>query len=277
VKIDGVEKRSQDELGRHVVACWLTPEMDRLFQEGASARRRFLDRMVYGFDAGHAARLADYERCMRERARLLRDGNAGGPGTQDAWLRALEGRMAEFGVAIAAARREVVARLATACAAGLGPFPAARVELEGTLESWLAIDPALAVEDRFREGLADSRRIDTEAGRATVGPHRSDLAVFHVAKGVPAGLCSTGEQKALLVRIVLANARLQTVERGMAPLLLLDELAAHLDAVRRSALFDELSTLGAQAWVTGTDAADFAAFGTRAQWFRVDDARVTAQ
>jgi DNA replication and repair protein RecF len=275
VKIDGVETRTQDELGRHVVACWLTPEMDRLFQEGASVRRRFLDRMVYGFDAGHAARLADYERCMRERLRLLRDGD--GSATQDAWLGALEGRTAELGVAIAAARREVAARLAAACAASFGPFPAARVQLDGTLEGWLATDPALAAEDRFRARLADCRRIDAEAGRPTVGPHRSDLAVYHVAKDAPARLCSTGEQKALLVRIVLASARLQTVERGMAPLLLLDELAAHLDAERRSALFDELSALGAQAWVTGTDAADFAAFGTRAQWFRVDDACVTVQ
>jgi DNA replication and repair protein RecF len=250
--------------------------MDRLFQEGASGRRRFLDRLVYGFDPGHASRLADYEQAMRERGRLLRDGYRGDAETQGTWLAALEGRMAEFGVAVAAARRETLGRLAAVCAVSLGPFPAARLALEGDVEGWLDAAPALATEDRFRARLAECRRIDAEAGRATVGPHRSDLAVFHVAKNTPARLCSTGEQKALLVRIVLANARLQTVERGIVPLLLLDELAAHLDEERRASLFDELDSLGAQAWMTGTDAADFAALGTRAQWFRVENARVFA-
>lgn len=277
VKVDGVEMRSQTELGRRVVACWLTPEMDRLFQEGASARRRFLDRLVYGFDPGHASRLSDYEQAMRERLRLLRDGYRGDTDAVGPWLAALEGRMAEFGVAVAAARRETVDRLAAVCAAALGPFPAARLALEGSVEGWLAAEPALAVEDRFRARLAECRRIDAEAGRATVGPHRSDLSVFHALKGTPARLCSTGEQKALLVRIVLANARLQTVERGVVPLLLLDELAAHLDEARRAALFDELTALGAQAWMTGTDASHFAALGSRAQWFRVENARVTAE
>jgi len=159
----------------------------------------------------------------------------------------------------------------------LGPFPAARLVLEGEVEGWLGGGPALAVEDRLRTRLAECRRLDAEAGRATTGPHRSDLIVSHGPKETPAKFCSTGEQKALLVRIVLANARLQTVERGVVPLLLLDELAAHLDEERRAALFDELAALGAQAWMTGTDAAQFAAFGARAQRFHVADARVTAE
>jgi DNA replication and repair protein RecF len=275
VKVDGIEMRNQSELGEHVVACWLTPEMDRLFQDGASARRRFLDRLVYGFDPGHAARLSDYEQVIRERARLLRDGYRGDSGTHGSWLAALEDRMAEYGVAIAAARRETVDRLAALCVVALGPFPAAAVALEGEVEDWLGSGPALAIEDRFRARLANCRRIDAEAGRATCGPHRSDLNVSHVPKAMPAKFCSTGEQKALLVRIVLANARLQTVERGVVPLLLLDELAAHLDAERRAALFDEVAALGAQAWMTGTDASQFAAFGARAQRFDVAEACVT--
>jgi DNA replication and repair protein RecF len=223
------------------------------------------------------ARLTDYEQAMRERTRLLRDGYRGDSGTLGSWLTALEDRMAEYGVAIAAARREMVDRLAAVCAVALGPFPAARLILEGEVEEWLGGGPALAAEDRLRKRLAECRRIDAEAGRATAGPHRSDLVVSHLPKETPAKFCSTGEQKALLVRIVLANARLQTVERGVVPLLLLDELAAHLDEKRRAALFDELAALGAQAWMTGTDAAQFAAFGARAQWFHVADACVIAR
>ena len=270
VRIDGVDAPSQAALGEHLSVAWLTPEMDRLFSDAAAARRRFLDRLIYGLDGGHASRLGDYERAMRERGRLLRDGGA----PDDAWLAALERNMAQLGVAVAAARRGYVDRLNAACAVGVGPFPAAGLTLHSDVGDLLENAPALDVEENCRIRLAECRRIDAEAGRATFGVHRDDLACRHLATGSPAGRCSTGEQKALLISIVLANARLQALERGTAPLLLLDEVTAHLDGPRREALFDEISALGSQAWMTGTEDALFEPFGTRAQRFRVADAAV---
>jgi DNA replication and repair protein RecF len=242
--------------------------MDRLFVDGPGARRRFLDRLVYGFDPDHAGRVAAYEHAMRERGRLLR-GGGGGPGADPAWLAALEDRMAREGVAIAAARRNLVGRLDHAVALGQGPFPKAGLAIDGTVEIWLGDGPALAVEDRLREALAAARRADAEAGRASVGPHRSDFAVRHLDKGLPAARCSTGEQKALLISIVLADARLRALEASAAPLLLLDEVAAHLDRARRAALFEEICALGAQAWLTGTDRALFETLGPRARFLHV--------
>ncbi len=271
VKIDGCDSASQSELGERVDAVWLTPEMERLFAGPAADRRRFLDRLVNGFDPTHARRLAVYERRMRQRTRLLN-----GTGAADgAWIAALERGMAEDGVAVAAARRRCAARLDAACAGGVGPFPAASLSLVCEIDSWLAAAPALEAEERFRAGLAARRRADAEAGRATLGIHRSDLACRDAATDAPARLCSTGEQKSLLVRIVLANTRLQALERGRAPILLLDEIAAHLDPARRAALFEEVDALGAQAWMTGTDEAAFRPLGGRAQFFRVADAAVT--
>jgi len=269
VRIDGHPAKGQTVLAEHVALVWLTPQMDRLFLEGSSGRRRFLDRLVFGFDPAHAGRLSRYEHAMRERARLLRDGRS-----DDGWLSSLEDQMATTGMAVAAARLDVAQRLRAACARAVGPFPGAELAVEGTVEEWLGNGPALAAEDALRDQLRASRRHDSEAGGAAVGPHKSDLAVRHQDKGMPAGLCSTGEQKALLIAIVLANARLLAAERGAAPLLLLDEVAAHLDEERRRALFGELLALGAQAWLTGTDAAVFAPLGEDARRFRVEDARV---
>jgi DNA replication and repair protein RecF len=269
VKIDGAPARSQQDLGEIVAMVWLSPRMDGLFRDSASAQRRFLDRLVYGFDPAHAARVAAYEQGLRERARLLKAG-----GADNAWLGALEESMARNGVAIAAARRDTVARLAQACTAGIGPFPVAGLGLAGEVEAALESRAALAVEDEMRARLAAARARDTAAGGAAVGPHRGDLIVSHLERDLPAGLCSTGEQKALLISIVLAHARLLALHRGAAPLLLLDEVAAHLDEVRRRALFGEILELGAQAWLTGTDAAVFAALGERARFFRVHEATV---
>jgi DNA replication and repair protein RecF len=269
VRIDGVAARSQTALAEHLSLVWLTPQMDRLFLDGGTARRRFLDRLVYGFDPQHAARVSTYERAMRERARLLRDGPA-----DPAWLGALEDSMAEHGIAVAAARREVTGRLDEACADAGGPFPRARLALDGTVDDWLAAMPALAAEDEFRRRLASGRRADGEAGTCLVGPHRSDLAVRHLGTGMPAAHCSTGEQKALLIAILLAHARLQAMRRGAAPIMLLDEVAAHLDAIRRAALFAEIAQLGAQAWLTGTDALLFDGLRGIAQFFGVADAVV---
>ncbi len=270
VRIDGQPARPGDLAG-YVSALWLVPAMDRLFGEGAGGRRRFLDRLVLGLSPGHAAQATAYEHAMRERTRLLRAGGADAD-----WLAALEDGMARHGVAVAAARLEATARLDAACRAGLGPFPAARLAVVGEVEGWLAGGSAPAeAEDRLRMALTRARARDEAAGGATIGPHRSDLAVRHAAKDLAVGQCSTGEQKAVLVAIVLAQARLQTVLAGRAPLLLLDEVVAHLDEVRRAALFDELCALPAQSWMTGTDELLFAGFGDRAQFFRVADATVT--
>jgi DNA replication and repair protein RecF len=276
VRIDGHPVRGQIALAEHVALTWLTPQMDRLFIEGAGGRRRFLDRLVFGFDPAHAGRLSRYEHALRERGRLLRDGCR-----DDAWLSALEDEMATSGVAVAAARRDMVARLQQACEQAVGPFPRADLAVTGTVEDWLDEQPALAAEDDLRRRLADSRRFDGHGSTSssgeggTVGPHRSDLSVRHRTKNMPAEVCSTGEQKALLIAIILANARLMAAERGQPPLILLDEVAAHLDAERRTALFGEILDLGAQAWLTGTDSAVFAELGDAANFFRVEDAHVT--
>jgi len=265
--LDGETTKSQAALARHLGVVWLTPAMDRLFVEGGSARRRFLDRLVYGFDAEHAQRVSAYEQAMRERARLLRDG------PMDAsWLAALEETMAATGIAIAAARRETVARLDQASEEAIGPFPAARLALKGDIEALLERLPALGAEDELRLRLKDLRQQDAETGVTLLGPHRSDLVVRQAASGMQAAEGSTGEQKALLISIVLAHARLQAALKDRAPLLLLDEVAAHLDPARRAALFGEILRLGAQAWLTGTDAALFEGLRGRAQFFSVADA-----
>jgi DNA replication and repair protein RecF len=269
VRIDGQPAKGQTALADHVAAVWLTPQMDRLFLESASGRRRFLDRLVFGFDPAHAGRLARYEHALRERARLLRDGRM-----DDAWLTGLEDQLATSGIAVAAARVSVVDRLRAAAARAQGPFPAAGLIAEGMAEDLLAAGPALAAEDALRQTLRDGRREDAASGSTAAGPHRSDLAVRHTAKDMPAALCSTGEQKALLIAIVLANARLLAAERGAPPLLLLDEVAAHLDAERRDALFRELDTLGVQAWMSGTDPSDFDTLGPGVARFRIEESRI---
>jgi DNA replication and repair protein RecF len=232
--------------------------------------------LVFGLDPAHAGRISAYERALRERARLLRSNLQRGGGADAAWLSALEQTMAERAVAIAAARREVVAQLNGAAAEGLGPFPTAEIAVAGSPEDWLAEAPALACEERLMAALAAARGTDAETGGSAIGPHRSDLAVHHAARRMPAHLCSTGEQKALVVGIVMANARLQTRLRGAAPLLLMDEVAAHFDEAHRRALFAEIHALGVQAWLTGTDAALFAPMGEQAQFFRVVAATVAA-
>lgn len=269
VRVDGAPAPGQAALARHFAAVWLTPQMDRLFLDGAVARRRFLDRLIYAMDAGHAGRVSAYDKALRDRARLLKEGRA-----DPAWLGALERQIAERGVAIAAARRAAMGDLDAATRAPIGPFPGARLGLRGAVEEWLDGAPALAVEDRLAQALAASRREDAHTGGAAVGPHRTDFAVARADTGVAAGDCSTGEQKALLIAITLAHARLLADRAGAAPVLLLDEVAAHLDAERRAALFDTLRALGVQAWLTGTDAALFAGLSGACQHFHVAAARL---
>lgn len=272
-RLNGVAARSSEVLGEVFRVLWLTPAMDRLFVEGASGRRRFLDRIVFIFDPAHARRVNAYEKAMRERMRLLRDGR-GNP----SWLGGLESQMAEHGIAIAAARREGVARLTQSMSEATSAFPSAELALDGEIESSLANKSAVEAEDNFARALAASRGRDAEAGRTLHGPHASDLVAVHTVKRRRAEECSTGEQKALLVSIVLAAARMERrVSGGHTPVLLLDEIAAHLDAVRRAALFDEIAALGAQAWMTGTDMSLFAGLGERAQHFTVSAGRLVRQ
>lgn len=273
VRIDGESASGPAALGRHVAMLWLTPAMDRLFTDAASGRRRFFDRMVLAMQGEHGRQLAGFERAMRERNRLLVERGAG---ADPAWLGALEARMAEHGVAIAAARREAAQRLdRRAAAEPAGPFPRPRVAVEGALESALERASALETEETYRERLAQMRARDAAAGRTLEGPHRSDLAVYHAAGGMPAHLCSTGEQKGLLVALVLAQAALSAERAGRAPVLLFDEVAAHLDADRRAALLGRLQALGCQAWLTGTEAALFAPLNGAAQAFSVADSALT--
>jgi DNA replication and repair protein RecF len=275
VRINGARAQSQSALSEYVSAVWLTPQMDRLFLDSPGGRRRFLDRLVETLDDGHAARVGAYENALRQRHKILREARESGRRADGDWLAALEEAMAANGVAVAAARIESARRLTETCARSTSAFPAARLAVAGLLEEWLAEMPALGAEERFRDALCESRSRDAEMGTTGEGPHRSDLAVEHVPKGLPALQCSTGEQKALLVAIVLANARLRAADQRVAPLLLLDEVAAHLDRKRLGALFEEIVTLGAQAWLTGTDVAAFDGLRSAAQFYGVRESIVT--
>ncbi|MFZ5610572.1 MAG: DNA replication/repair protein RecF [Pseudomonadota bacterium] len=274
VHIDGRPASGPAALCEHAAFAWVTPAMDRLFAEGATARRRFLDRMALALHPSHGRALSAYERAMRERNALLERARSADP----LWLDALEAQMAEQAVAIAAARRELVAGLARHIdTADDGVFPKARLALEGVVEGFLQGMSALAAEDAFRARLAAGRQRDAAAGRALDGAHKTDLIVHHGPKGMPARECSTGEQKALLIGLVLAHAGLVRDTAGRAPLLLLDEVAAHLDRLRRAALFETLAALEAQCWLTGTDATLFEALENSAQFFTVFDGRVIAR
>ena len=276
LRIDGEPVRGLDRLARALPQLWLTPTMDRLFVDGASGRRKFLDRFAQTLDSALAGHLSRYEKAMRERNRLLQTPQT--PFSGNAWLDGLEETMALEGTAIAAARLVAL----DALAAGLvqmpeNAFPRAGVALEGGLEAMMReASAAVEVEDAYRARLRDARGLDASAGRTLEGPHRSDLQVWHAAKEMPAAQCSTGEQKALLVGLVLAQARSVAARIGDVPVLLLDEVAAHLDASRRAALADILADLGGQSWITGTDAHIFSAFMPDGRFLHLDANGVTA-
>lgn len=253
-RIDG-KSAPQTALARLLRIVWLVPAQDRLWIEGADGRRRFLDRIALSFLPDHAEVALAYEKAMRERNRLLKD-----QVTDARWYTALEAQMAEAGAAITANRRDAIARITAAQEGAATAFPAAALVLETN---------ELTTPEDYAAAFAESRGRDMAAGRALIGPHRADLAATYVDKAMPAAQCSTGEQKALLISLVLANARALKAETGAAPLVLLDEVAAHLDAGRRAALFDEICALGAQAWMTGTGPELFMELGTRAQYVAV--------
>ena len=263
-RLDGQPPRSQAEVAALVAAVWLTPQMDRLFQESASGRRRFLDRLVYALEPGHAREIAAHDTAMAQRNRLLAQG-----GADPAWMAGLEDGMVRHAVAAAAARRALVARLNAALAGGAaGKFPAARLTLLDGIAGRLDGEPALAVEDWLRDALAQERGRDAAAGSASLGAHRADFTVADAATGLQAALASTGQQKALLVGIVLGHAALIGEIRGAPALLLLDEPMVHLDADRRASLLDALAASPAQVLLTGTDADVFAKLAGLAEGLR---------
>ena len=260
VRLDGANGRL-DDVAHILPQLWLTPSMDRLFVDGASGRRKFLDRFAQSLDPTLNKALSAYEKAMRERNRLLQENIIAAE--SNGWLDGLEEAMALNGVAIAAARLTALDALAVGLAAiPEAAFPRAEIALVGGLEAALRSRSALEVEDGFRAALAQSRRLDAAAGRCLEGPHRSDLQVIYAAKNMPAADCSTGEQKALLVGLILAQAHSVAARRGDVPILLLDEVAAHLDRHRRGALAEILHGLGGQAWITGTDSEAFSGFET---------------
>jgi len=271
-KINGEKVKSQSALTQWASVLWLTPQMDRLFLEGSQGRRRFLDRLVYGFDSGHAQRLNRYEQALKERNVLLRQGRF-----DRYWLDSLEETLVNEGVALTIARREVVAQLSSVLKDQGKTFPQAELFLEGTIENYLDGRSLLDVEDEMRRLLYASREQDRLTGRTALGPHRSDLRVVHAEKNQPAALCSTGEQKALLLSIVMASAHLLSVRTGTIPLLLLDEVVAHLDQTRRSALFDELLKLRIQTWLTGTDVSLFEELQGNVQFLSLKEARLVSK
>lgn len=255
LRIDG-KTAPQVALGRIARVLWLVPAMDRLWTEGADGRRRFLDRATLSFEPGHADAVLTYEKAMRERNRLLKD-----MVRDPHWYAAIEAQMAEAATQITANRTRTIAALAAAQAAAVSAFPTALLTLTYA-------DP---VPDDLQSALADHRSRDMAAGRTLLGPHRADLDAVFADKNVPARDCSTGEQKALLISLILANARALAQDFGAPPILLLDEVAAHLDATRRAALYDEICALGAQAFMTGTGPELFAELGSRAQYAEVTE------
>lgn len=270
-RIDREPVGSAAAFGDHLRMVWLTPAMDQLFMGPAAERRRFFDRLVLAIDRDHAGRVSALDRSLRARNRLLEERN-----TDAHWLDAVERETAELAVAVAAMRGQTVTRLAAMLRARgeASAFPSARIMLDGWMENALTAEPATSVEDRYRLMLRDARARDAAAGRTLDGPHLTDLQVIYAPKNMPARDASTGEQKALLIGLILVHAGLVAEMTGIVPLLLLDEVVAHLDPDRRRALFEELAALGAQVWMTGADPAAFADVGASAEVFAVENGAI---
>ncbi len=269
VKINQQKITQQSELGKYVSAIWVTPQMDRLFLGGTQPRRSFLDRLVYAFDLEHAKRTANFEHLYRQWFQILKTGHA-----DEHWLQSVETDMASLGVAIAAARRELIARLNTFIEHEPDDiFPDVRLELDGTIEKMLDTLPAVRVEQFYIELLAKQRR-NVLYNDYVDGVNRTDFKVYFKKKNMPAELCSTGEQKALLVSIILAQTKCQILDKGFAPILLLDEVTTHLDDKKRDALLLKIAGLHLQAWITSTESQNFAAIQNISQFLEVRDNKV---
>jgi DNA replication and repair protein RecF len=273
-RIDGMPASSPTAFAEYLRIVWLTPDLDALFRGAAGDLRRFLDRLVLAVDAEHGTRVNALERALRSRNRVLEENP-----DDRLWLDALEREVAELAIAVAAARRETVERLASLILETReqeSPFPFATMGLEGEIDALVATLPAVDAEDRYRAILRDYRSRDRAAGRTLVGPQASDLLVRHGPKDIPANTASTGEQKALLIGLVLAHARLVASMSGIAPFVLLDEVAAHLDPRRRAGLYDALETLGGQVWMTGADPGLFQELDGRADLLHVAPGHIVA-
>lgn len=269
VKIDGSKISSQSELGKYISAVWLTPQMDRLFRGGSQPRRSFLDRLVYAFDVEHAKRTANFEHLYREWYQLLKNGSK-----DNHWLLPLEENMASLGVAIAAARREQIAKLNTFIEHEPDDvFPSVMLELDGLIEKMLDKMPAIEVEDFYKNRLKEQRK-SVLFNENIDGVNRTDFKVYYRKKHMPAELCSTGEQKSLLVSIILAQTKSQTLHQGFAPVMLLDEVVAHLDDLKREALIEKIRDLKVQAWITSTNPELFASLKNSAMFFEVKNNKV---
>jgi DNA replication and repair protein RecF len=270
-RIDREPVNSASAFGDHLRMVWLTPSMDGLFMGAASERRRFFDRLVLAIDSEHSSRVAALDRSLRSRNRLLEVRNY-----DDHWCDAIERETAELAVAVATTRAHAAAKLSGTLLerSHASAFPSARLALDGWMENALLKEPATSVEDRYRQILRDSRARDAAAGRTLDGPHLTDLQVIYAPKQIPAREASTGEQKALLIGLVLAHANLVAEMTGLTPLLLLDEVVAHLDPARRAVLFAELAALGAQVWMTGADPATFSEVGATGEIFDVNSGQI---
>ncbi len=271
VAVDGHLEKSSGALARYIKMLWLTPAQDRLFMGPGSDRRKFFDRMVASFNDAHSSHVSAFEKLMRERNVLLQQ-----PRADEIWLATLETQMAEQAIAIAVARNQAADHLARHFASPVspGPFPWGVLQLHGEIEELVAAFPAVQAEDKYAKILADSRGLDRSQQRTRRGPHRADISVLHGPKSTPAEMCSTGEQKALLIGLVLAQAQVAKDVLGASPILLLDEVAAHLDEARRRGLFTTLAALGCQAWLTGTDENLFAEAGASSCRYEVKDGTV---
>lgn len=261
---------AQSDLSQWMHVIWQTPQMDRLFIDGMSERRKFLDKLIAGMDPSHMTRLYRYDYALRERSRLLRENIR-----EQAWLKTLEETMVNESVAICASRQDFVAELNTFCQQRVSHFPRAKLAVQGEIENWLKKHPAVEVEALLLQKLYDQRGHDALQGGASHGAHHSQIEIWHMEIGQPADICSTGEQKALLLSIMLADCRLQFAMQKRAPLLLLDEVLAHLDEQRRETLFAEIKGLKVQAWMTGTDRHIFEPINKSAQFFTVAEGKVT--
>ncbi|MDG1414609.1 MAG: DNA replication/repair protein RecF [Alphaproteobacteria bacterium] len=277
LRLDGKNKNGATAFAEIMPILWLTPDDDALWRGPALDRRRFFDQLVAAYDPGHVSNAQAYGQVMRQRLKILKDATKANTAPDTTWLDSLEESMARQGVAMAAARRGLMRRLSDRIIGGVGPFPGARLGFKAGIETALAVDSALDVEDQFRRKLVEVRARDGIVGQSTVGPHRSDLDVYHAVHGREASQCSTGEQKALLLAVILGHAQLLTAARRLKPIMLLDEVAAHLDLPRRAALLEALVPLGGQIWMTGTESITFCEISGEIALFSVHNGGVTQE